>query len=88
MRGREREAGGDVVESVLGFIRQQQRRRVDLQRQQVANRVGIFGAIQAMRADASRLRIAIGGGVERGCSHVVIALVSAALGRGRFAGGI
>ncbi len=66
MRRRQRKACGHVVEPVFRFIRQQQRGGIDLQREQVANRVGVFGTIQTVSADASRLRIEIGGRVQRG----------------------
>ncbi|MCX7257916.1 MAG: flagellar basal body protein, partial [Polaromonas sp.] len=61
VRGREREARGDVVEAVVGFVRQQQCRRVHLQREDVTDGVGVFGAVQPMGAHARRLLMGRGG---------------------------
>ena len=54
-------ANRDVVETVAGRVARQHRRRVEFQRQQIANRVLIFGAVEA----AERIRSAwIGSAAE------------------------
>lgn len=65
VRGREGQAGGDVVEAVVGFVGQQQRGRVDVQRQHVAHRVRVLGAIQTMRAHVRHLRMRLRRAIER-----------------------
>ncbi|MEZ5420499.1 MAG: hypothetical protein R2708_24590 [Vicinamibacterales bacterium] len=65
VRGGERQARRDVVEAVVGLVGQQQRRCVDLERQDVADSVGILGAVQAMGPDSRRLRMRLGGAIER-----------------------
>ena len=57
---------GDVVEAVAHFVGRQQRRRVDLESQQIADRILVFGAIQAMeRLGAARIGIGLSGEIER-----------------------
>ena len=48
-RRRHRQRVRDVVEAVLGAVDGQQRRGIDLEREQIANRVRVLGAIHAMR---------------------------------------
>ena len=55
-------ADGDVVESVAGRIARQQRRGVDVERKQIANRVAVFGAVEP----AERIGAA---GIWRGNGH-------------------
>ena len=58
---------GDVVEPVSGVVGRQQRRCVDLQREQIANGVGVLGAVHAPQhrpagvgiADAARSSSAV-----------------------------
>ena len=40
----------DIVEAVRGVVRRQKLRRIDLEIEQVADRVRVFGAIQAVKA--------------------------------------
>ena len=61
MRGRDAEDVGEIVEAAVGgFIAGQQRRHVErlrIEREQIADRVAVLRAIQAMhRADSSRVR--------------------------------
>ena len=56
---RHRQDVGDVVEAEAGIIGREQRRRVDLQVEQVADRVGVLRAVQSMDGVApARIRIA------------------------------
>ena len=59
LRGRDREHLGVVVEAgVRRLVPGQQRRHVDLQREEVANRVAVLRAVQAMhRAGSARIRV-------------------------------
>ena len=60
-------ADGDVVEPVAGRIARQQRRGVDVERKQIANRVAVFGAVQpAERIGAAGIWRGNGQAVERG----------------------
>ena len=45
---------GVVVEAGARIVRRQQRRDVDVEREQIANRVGVLGAIQPMHQRAAR----------------------------------
>ena len=56
-RRRNGQRAGDVVKASRRIVRRQQRRDVDLQIQQVADRVGVFGPVQTMQHD----RAGIGG---------------------------
>ena len=60
-RRRHPEGGRDVVEPVARVVGREQLRRIDLNGQQVADRVGVLGAVQAMEH-----RRPAGVGVERG----------------------
>ena len=55
----------DVVEAVALVVLRQQRLHVDLEREQVRDRIGVFGAIQAVQRDLPRIRRGRGGGIER-----------------------
>ena len=48
---------GDVVEAKRGIVRRQQGSGVDVQCQQIANRVGILGAIQTVQDRPSGVRL-------------------------------
>ncbi len=63
-RRRHRQRVGDVVEAVLGAVDGQQRRGVDLERQEIANRVRVLRAVHAVRCHVAR-RSSGRGGVER-----------------------
>src|SRR5687768_5841587 len=57
----------DVIETVAGFIGGKQRRDVDLEGEQVADRIAILGAIQAAEGvGAPGVRIGGGRAIERG----------------------
>ena len=53
-RRRDRQRAGDVVEAVARVVRRQQRRDVDLEVEQVANRVGVLGPIQPVQHHRAR----------------------------------
>ena len=55
-RRRHAEHVGDVVEAVARVVARQQRRGVDRQIEQVADGVGVFGAVQAMQRRCARIR--------------------------------
>ncbi len=55
-RRRERLDVGDVVEVVADGVRRQERRNVDVDRQQIANRSGVFGPIQPLERAAAGIR--------------------------------
>ena len=61
---------GDVVEPVARLVGRQQRPLVDLQRQQVANRVAVLDTVQAVDGRAARIRVGRRGGVEGGLNDV------------------
>ena len=71
----DRQHVGDVVEPVARLVRRQQRPLVDVQRQQIADRVAVLGAVQAMDRRPAGIRIVGGGAVEgrfqRGGGRVV-----------------
>ena len=54
---RNREDVSDVVEPVVRLVGRQQRSRVDVQREQVPNRVGVLHLIQAMIRGAAGIRM-------------------------------
>ncbi len=54
---RHAERVGDVVEAVRRIVGRQHRRGVDVEREQIANRVGVFHAIQPMNQSAPRIRL-------------------------------
>ena len=47
----------DVVEAVRGVVRRQQRRGIDVEREQIAHRVGVLGAIQAVQHRPAGIRL-------------------------------
>ena len=53
---RDAEHVGVVVEAGARIVGRQQRRDVDLERQQIANRVGVLGAVQPVRQRPARIR--------------------------------
>ncbi len=55
----------DVVEPVLGVVGRQQRRGVDVEREQLLDRVRVLGAIQAVQREVAGRRLG-GGAVEVG----------------------
>ena len=64
---RHRQDVGVVVEPVLvGVVGRQQRPRVNLERQQVANAVGVFRAVQTMDGRTARVGRHLGGAIEPG----------------------
>ena len=56
----------DVVEAVRGVVGRQERRDVDFEVEQVAHRVRILGAVQAVEDRRAGIRMRGGLGVERG----------------------
>jgi hypothetical protein len=58
-RRRHRERAGDVVEAARGIVGRQELARIDLEREQVANRVGVLRAVQSMQTRRRQVR---GGG--------------------------
>ena len=65
-RGRDAEHVGDVVEAVGGIVGRQQRGRVHLEIEQIANRVGVFGAIQPVERRTSGIGLGGRRAIERG----------------------
>ena len=55
-RRRHRQRAGDVVEAARRVVGGQERAGVHLERQQIANRVGVFGAVQAVQARRRQVR--------------------------------
>ena len=51
------QGAGNVVEAVADVVGGEQSRGVDINAEQVAHRVGIFGSIQAVNADAARIEV-------------------------------
>ena len=64
-RRRQREHIGDVVEAVARIVGRQERSNVDFEREQIAHRVGVFGAVQPMNDRASWIRVRGAVRVER-----------------------
>ena len=62
---RDREALGDVVEAVALVVGRQQRVDVELETEQVADRIGVLGAIETMQRRFPRVRRRESGLVER-----------------------
>ena len=63
-RGRQRQHVGDVVEPVALVVGRQQLPAVDLQREQIADRVGVLGAVEAVDRLGARVRIRPRGRVD------------------------
>src|SRR5205085_7296204 len=55
---------GVVVETVPGIVDREQRSRIDVQRQQVANRIAVLGAIEAVYGGPAGVRVGSGSVVE------------------------
>jgi hypothetical protein len=56
----------DVVEALsVGIVRREERARIDLQPQQIADRVDVLGAIQPMHGNAAGIRTQGGGAIQR-----------------------
>ena len=64
--GRDRQNIADVVEAVARLVRREQRPAIDLERQQIADGVCVFGAVEAMDCRSARIGIRRRGAVERG----------------------
>ena len=62
---RRSQRGGDVVEAEVGPVARQPVRDVDVEREQIANRVRILAAVQAMHHVAARRAAALPGTIER-----------------------
>ncbi len=58
-RGRRRQRAGHVVEPVARIVGRQERRGVDVQREQVADRVRVFGAVQPVQARGRQMRLGV-----------------------------
>ena len=54
----------DVVKTVGGIVRRQQDRWIDFERQQIADRVAVFGAVQTPKERAARIRVSGGVTIE------------------------
>ena len=85
-------ADGDVIETVAGIVGREQRGDVDVEAEQIANRVLIFGAVQAAEGVGAAGIGLRGGGVverrfERGDGVVVSGLVGAGKPGGRHGAG-
>ncbi len=63
--GRNAEHVADVVEAVGGVVRRQQRRGIDIERQQIANGVRVLGAVQAVQHGPSGIGLDRGRPIER-----------------------
>ena len=74
-RRRHREDVRHVVEAEIRVVGRQQRAAVDIERQQVAHRVGVLAPVQPVDGGAARIRVCRGGKVqgvlERGGDGVV-----------------
>ena len=79
-RRRHAENVGDVVEAVAFVVRRQELGRVDLEAEQIADRVAVLGAVQAVDRRAARIRIARACAVERRGEPRDHALVDVGLG--------
>ena len=64
-RGRNTQGGGDVVEAFARIIRGQQRGYIDVDAKQIANRIAVFGAIQAVQTDIAGIWVQRGAFIER-----------------------
>ena len=64
-RRRQLQYVGDIVEAVAFVVGGQEVRDIDVQRQQIADRVSVFRAIQAMDGRPSGIRFVRSGAVER-----------------------
>ena len=64
-RRRHAEDVGDVVEAAARVVCRKQRRGVDVERQQIANRVGVLDAVHAVERRAPRIRAGGGRPIDR-----------------------
>ena len=55
--GRHGQSSGHVVETVARIVRRKEIGRVNLERNQVANRVGVFGAVQTVKARRGQMNL-------------------------------
>ncbi len=55
---------GDVVEAVRGVVRREQRGDVYVEREQIANRVRVLGAIEAVQQRTAGMRVRLRGAIE------------------------
>ena len=65
-RGRDAQRLRDVVEAFARAIRGKQRRHVHVQREQVADRVGVFGPVQPVQRGGGEVRARHRGAIETG----------------------
>ncbi len=63
-RRRERQRARAVVETVARIVGGKNRLSVDVERKQIANRVGVFRSIQAMNRNAAWIRVEPGGAIQ------------------------
>ena len=66
VNGRDRQHAGDVVETLVHIVRSEKRLAVDIHREQIANRIGVFRPIQAMHRHAPGIGLRIGRGIDGG----------------------
>ena len=64
-RRRHAERIRDVIEAVGRVVRRQERRDIDIERQQIANGVGVLRAVEPMQERTSGMRVRVGLAVER-----------------------
>ena len=65
-RGRDAEHVGDVVEPGRGVVWRQQRADIDVEREQIANGVRVFGAVQTMQRGRAGIESPRRRSIERG----------------------
>ena len=74
---------GDVVETVTRIVGRKQQIRVDIEREKIADRVGVLGPIQPMnRGPAAWIGSGFGGAIERRLEIVNEGIVSGFVGTG------
>ena len=79
---------GVVVEAVPRIVGREQRGDVDFQRQQIAHRVPVLGAVQPVQHRPAGIRLRRGGAVELRLEPAAQRAAAAASGRGAPCGGI
>ena len=79
---------GDVVEAVARIVAGEQRRGVDRQIEQIANGVGVFGAVEPMERGRARVRAAAAARSSASSTAAANRSSVARSGRGAPAGGI
>ena len=88
-RRRQLQHAGDVVEAVARLVGRQQLGDLDVEVEQVADRVAVLGAVQAVeRLGAARVRVGGGRGVELALEPAASASRASVAGRGSPTGGI